>query len=85
VGPFFFDISQREGVFEVSARTMLVGSDILVVPTGGRSHIGAVSIAQPRPGIKDAKKISPPALSLPVWVTKKMWWPNRCQRNFRKN
>jgi|SRR3989339_1420174 len=57
-GTVFFDISQKEGVFEVSARTMLVGSDIFVVLTGGRSHIGAVSIAQPRPSIKDAKKIS---------------------------
>jgi len=57
-GTVFFDISQKEGVFEVSARTMIVGSDILVVLTGGRSHIGAVSIAQPRPSIKDTKKIS---------------------------
>ncbi len=55
---YFFDISERKGSFEVSAHTMSVGSDILVVLTGGRIHIGAVAIAQPRPSIKDAKKIS---------------------------
>ena len=42
----------------MSAHTVLVGSDILVLLTGGRVHIGAVSIAQPRPSLKDAKKIS---------------------------
>jgi hypothetical protein len=53
-----FDISEKKGPFEVSAHTMLVGSDVLVVLTGGRVHIGAVAVAQPRPSIKDAKKIS---------------------------
>lgn len=54
----FFDISEKKGSFEVSARTMSVGSDVLVVLTGGRAHIGAVAIAQPRPSIKDEKKMS---------------------------
>ena len=54
----FFDISEKKKSFEVSARTMLVGDDILVVLTGGRAHIGAVAIAQPRPSIEDAQKIS---------------------------
>ena len=53
-----FDISEKKGTFEVSAHTMLVGSDILVVITGGRAHIGAIAIAQPRPSLKEAKKIS---------------------------
>lgn len=54
----FFDISEKKKSFEVSARTMFIGADMLVVLTGGRAHIGAVAIAQPRPSIKDAKKIS---------------------------
>ena len=53
-----FDISEKTGIFEVSAHVLLVGSDILVILTGGRAHIGAVAIAQPRPSIRDAKKIS---------------------------
>ncbi len=54
----FFDLSEKKASFEVSAHTMLVGSDILVVLTGGRAHIGAVALAQPRPSIKDSQKIS---------------------------
>lgn len=54
----FFDISEKKRSFEVSAHTMLVGDDILVLLTGGRAHIGAVAVAQPRPSIKNAKKIS---------------------------
>jgi hypothetical protein len=54
----FFDISEKKGTFEVSAHIVLVGRDILVLLTGGRAHIGAVAIAQPRPSIRDAKKIS---------------------------
>ncbi len=37
---------------------MFVGADLLVVLTGGRAHIGAVAIAQPRPGIGDPNRIS---------------------------
>lgn len=54
----FFDITEQKGPFAVSAHTMLIGSDVLVALTGGRAHIGAVAIAQPRPSIKDAQKIS---------------------------
>lgn len=54
----FFDLSEKKASFEVSAHTILVGSDILVVLTGGRAHIGAVALAQPRPSIKDSQKIS---------------------------
>lgn len=52
-----FDIAQKIGEFEVSARIVPVGVDLLVVLTGGRAHIGAVAIAQPRPSISDATKI----------------------------
>lgn len=54
----FFDISEKNGSFEISAHTMLVGDDILILLTGGRAHIGAVAIAQPRPSIEDAQRIS---------------------------
>jgi len=54
----FFDISEKKKSFEVSAHIVPVGDDILIVLTGGRAHIGAVAIAQPRPSIKNAKKIS---------------------------
>ena len=53
-----FDISEKKGTFEISAHTTMVGSDMLVLVTGGRAHIGAVAIGQPRPSLRDAKKIS---------------------------
>lgn len=52
-----FDVVQKVGDFEVSARIVPVGADLLVVLTGGRAHIGAVAIAQPRPSISDSTKI----------------------------
>ncbi len=42
----------------MSARVVPVGADLLVILTGGRAHIGAVAIAQPRPSISDADAIS---------------------------
>lgn len=42
----------------MSARILPLGADMLVVLTGGRAHIGAVAIAQPRPSISDARMIS---------------------------
>ena len=51
-----FDVSEKKNAFEVSARTLFVGADMLVVLTGGRAHIGAVAIAQPRPGISDPNR-----------------------------
>ena len=53
-----FDVVEKIGDFEVSARIVPVGADLLVVLTGGRAHIGAVAIAQPRPSISDSTKIS---------------------------
>jgi hypothetical protein len=54
----FFDIAENMGGFAVSARILPLGADMLVVLTGGRAHIGAVAIAQPRPSISDARMIS---------------------------
>ncbi len=53
-----FDVSEKKGRLEVFAHTMMVGDDVLVVVTGGRAHIGALAIAQPRPSLKTPKKIS---------------------------
>lgn len=53
-----FTITETNGEFEVAAQVVPVGADLLVVLTGGRAHIGAVAIAQPRPSISDATKTS---------------------------
>ena len=52
-------VSEKKGNFEVFAQVNVLDDDLLVVLWGGtRLHIGAVGIAQPRPGLKDAKMIS---------------------------
>lgn len=45
--------AEKEGVFEVLAQVDQVGDDLLVLLTGGKAHIGAVAIAQPRPSLHD--------------------------------
>ncbi len=45
--------AEKEGVFEVLAQVDQVGDDLLVLLTGGKAHIGAVAIAQPRPSLQD--------------------------------
>jgi len=44
--------------FEIYALINIIGEDMLVTITGGREHIGAIGIAQPRPSIQDPEKIS---------------------------
>lgn len=53
-----FSIKEKSGRFEVYAQIDIIGEDILVVITGGREHIGAIGIGQPRPSIQDPDKIS---------------------------
>lgn len=53
-----FSIKEKSGRFEVYAQIDIIGEDILVVITGGREHIGAMGIGQPRPSIQDPDKIS---------------------------
>ncbi|HOV90813.1 MAG TPA: hypothetical protein PKW07_08905 [Syntrophorhabdaceae bacterium] len=53
-----FSIKERSGRFEVYAQVNLLGGDILVVIAGGKEHIGAIGIGQPRPSLKDPDKIS---------------------------
>jgi hypothetical protein len=50
--------SEKQGLFEVLAQVDQAGEDILVLLTGGRAHIGAVAIAQPRPSLRDPQQIS---------------------------
>ncbi len=50
--------AEKEGAFEVLAQVDRVGDDLLVLLTGGRAHIGAVAIAQPRPSLRDPEQPS---------------------------
>ncbi len=45
------EISEKKGRFEVTAHVSILGNDLLVVVYGGREHVGAVAMAQSRPGI----------------------------------
>lgn len=48
-----------EGRYDLVARVRCVGDDLLVaIWGGGRPHIGAVSMAQPRASLKDPSKLS---------------------------
>jgi len=53
-----FKVSQDRDNFHVEALVCPMGSDILVVISGGASHIGAVAMAQPRPSLQDPKRTS---------------------------
>ena len=54
-----FSTSVKEGPFLLQAMVILVGDDLLVSIWGGtHPHIGAVSLALPRPSLKDKKKTS---------------------------
>ncbi|MBW1862177.1 MAG: hypothetical protein JRJ02_07365 [Deltaproteobacteria bacterium] len=49
-----FSIKTNEGRYDLEAYVRFIGQDLLVAIWGGeRPHIGAVSIAQPRPSLKD--------------------------------
>ena len=51
-------ISEKRGGFEVHAQVFIMGDDILVVLSGGKIHIGAIAMAQPRPSLNDPSKMS---------------------------
>jgi gallate decarboxylase subunit D len=54
-----FSTSVKEGPFRLQALVILIGDDLLVSIWGGtHPHIGAVSLALPRPSLKDKKKTS---------------------------
>ena len=49
-----FTIKTDEGAYDLEANVRLIGHDLLVAIWGGeKPHIGAVSVAQPRPSLKD--------------------------------
>jgi hypothetical protein len=49
-----FNVKTNEGTYDLEASVKFVGQDVLVAIWGGESpHIGAVSVAQPRPSLKD--------------------------------
>jgi hypothetical protein len=52
-----FETSEKKGRFEVFAQVNALGNDVLVILYGGREHVGAAAIAQPRPGISDPQQI----------------------------
>jgi hypothetical protein len=55
----FWKISEREDKYEIFAHVEVLGDDLLVVLWGGtKPHIGAIGMAQPRPSLKDSKRIS---------------------------
>ena len=49
-----FIIKTNEGEYDLEAGVRFIGQDLLVAIWGGeKPHIGAVSVAQPRPSLKD--------------------------------
>ena len=54
-----FRVKTEEGAYDIEAHVSTIGQDILVAIWGGeRPHIGAVSVAQPRPSLKDPNTTS---------------------------
>jgi len=52
-------LSSGEGRYPIHAAALLIGEDLLVAMWGGtHPHIGAVSLAQPRPSIADPERTS---------------------------
>ena len=51
-------ISGKRGGFEVYAQVRIMGDDLLVVLSGGKIHIGAIAMAQPRPSLGNPDTIS---------------------------
>jgi len=60
-----FTTKTDQGSYDLEAYARFVGDDLLVAIWGGESpHIGAVSIAQPRPSLKDPKITSATASTI---------------------
>jgi len=54
-----FTLKTDEGEYDLEASVRLIGQDLLVAIWGGeKPHIGAVSVAKPRPSLKDPKVTS---------------------------
>ena len=48
-----FRVNTDKEVYNLEAFVKEIGQDLLVAIWGGRPHIGAVAVAQPRPSLKD--------------------------------
>ncbi len=49
-----FTVKTDQGKYDLTAGVKVIGSDVLVAIYGGeKPHIGAVAMAQPRPGLRD--------------------------------
>jgi len=54
-----FTVHTHTGRYDLAAAVRRVGADLLVAVWGGeRPHIGAVAVAQPRPSLKDCRRVS---------------------------
>lgn len=53
-----FTITQKTGPFTIDAFVGCLGEDLAVVLQGGKGHIGAVGMAQPRQSLRDEKRMS---------------------------
>ncbi len=53
-----FHVAKARDRFEVCAQINVMGSDLQVNLFGGRIHIGAIGIGEPRPGLKDPGRTS---------------------------
>ncbi len=52
-------IATQTGAYDIEARAVWIGPDLLVYIWGGnRPHIGSVAAAQPRPSLKDSEATS---------------------------
>ena len=54
-----FSVKTASGDHDIEARVQRIGEDLLVAVWGGeKPHIGAVSVAQPRPSLRNPKATS---------------------------
>jgi gallate decarboxylase subunit D len=52
--PVEFNVATDEGEFDLEAKVLRIGDDLLVAIWGGEQpHIGALAMSQPRPSISD--------------------------------
>ncbi|QTA93063.1 hypothetical protein [Desulfonema magnum] len=54
-----FTVKTNKGAYDIEAYVRFIGQDVLVAISGGeKPHIGAVSVAQPRPSLRDPEVTS---------------------------
>jgi gallate decarboxylase subunit D len=54
-----FTVRTSEGEYDLEAAVRMIGEDLLVAVWGGeKPHIGAVSVAEPRPSLRDSSLTS---------------------------